>query len=88
MQSETQKKAVVGAFLNRSALFLLMLPVACFFWALHAYPPQEACWLGAAAAIYVWPVAGILFVVAAGFHVAPTSQRLGTATELRKAHGH
>ncbi|WP_036002207.1 hypothetical protein [Paraburkholderia caribensis] len=88
MQSETQKKAAVGAFLNRSALFLLMLPVACFFWALHAYSPHEACWLGVASAIYVWPVAGILFVVAAGFHVGPTSRRLKTAAELREAHGH
>lgn len=88
MQSETQKKAAVGAFLNRSALFLLMLPVAFFLWALHAYPPHEACWLGVASAIYVWPVAGILFVVAAGFHVGSTSRRLGTAGELRKAHGH
>ena len=75
MQSETQKKAAVGAFLNRSALFLLMLPVACFFWALHAYPPHDAYWLGFAAVIYVWPIAGVLFVIAAGFHVSRSSQR-------------
>jgi hypothetical protein len=89
MQSETHKKAAVGAFLNRSALFLLMLPVACFLWALHAYPPHEACWLGFAAAIYGWPVAGILFVIAAGFHVGPTTrQRAEITAELRKALGH
>lgn len=87
MQSETHKKAVIETFLNRSALILLMLPVACFFWALHAYSPHEACWIGVATAIYVWPVAGILFVVAAGFHVGPTRQRMKTAAELRKAHG-
>ena len=88
MQSEKHKKAAVGAFLNRSALFLLMLPVAFFFWALHAYPAHEACWLGVATAIYVWPVAGVLFVIAAGFHVGPASQRMKTAAELRQAHGH
>ena len=89
MQSETHKKAAVGAFLNRSALFLLMLPVACFLWALHAYPLHEACWLGFAAAIYGWPVAGILFVIAAGFHVGPaTRQRAEITAELRKALGH
>ncbi|MBN3753748.1 hypothetical protein PPMP20_18585 [Paraburkholderia phymatum] len=87
MQSETQKKAKVAAFLNWSALSALMSPVACFLWALHAYPPEYACWLAIAAAIYVWPVAGILFVVGAAFHVRP-SERRRTAAELREAHGH
>jgi hypothetical protein len=87
MQSETHKKATVAAFLNWSALSLLISPVACYFWALHAYPPHDACWLTVAAAFYVWPIAGILFVIAAGFHVCTTSQRLETAAELRKAHG-
>ncbi|SEK14018.1 hypothetical protein SAMN05192539_10812 [Paraburkholderia diazotrophica] len=87
MQSETHKSAKVAVFLNRSALSLLMLPVACFFWALHAYSPLEACWLGVAAAIYVWPIAGILLVIAAGFHVRTTSQRLERAGGLQDAHG-
>ncbi|MEM5433721.1 hypothetical protein [Paraburkholderia diazotrophica] len=86
MQSDTQKRAKVAVFLHRSALFLLMLPVACFFWALHAYPPQDACWLCVAAAIYVWPVAGILLVIAAGFHVC-TAQRLEKSGGLQEAHG-
>ena len=88
MQSETHKKATVAAFLNRCALFALISPVACFLWALHAYSPTEACWLGVATAIYVWPIAGILFVIAAGFYVRPTSQRLKSAAELRQVHGH
>ncbi|MPW18011.1 hypothetical protein GCT13_13945 [Paraburkholderia sp. CNPSo 3157] len=87
MQSETCKRATVAVFLNRSALSLLMLPVACFFWALHAYPPLEACWLCVATAIYVWPLAGILFVIAAGFHVCTPSQRLERAGGLQEAHG-
>jgi hypothetical protein len=81
MQTETHKKAVVGVFLNRSALSLLLLPVALFLWALHAYPPQYAFWLGFAAVIYIWPIAGVLFVIAAGFHVRPAGQRLGAADE-------
>lgn len=38
MQSETLKKARAATFLNRSALCLLMFPVACLIWALNAYP--------------------------------------------------
>jgi uncharacterized membrane protein len=87
MQSETHKKATVAAFLNWSALSVLMSPVACFIWALHAYPPLDACWLALATAIYVWPIAGILFVIAAGFHVSPL-QRRKAAAEWREAHGH
>lgn len=87
MRAETHKKAAAEAFLNRSALSLMLLPVAFFLWALHAYSLHEACWLGFAAVIYVWPVAGILFVVAAGFHVTPTRQRPQTAAEWREAHG-
>lgn len=87
MHTETHKKATVAAFLNWTALSILMLPVACFLWALSAYPPEYACWLGFAAAIYMWPVAGILFVVAAAFHVRPAKQRLETGARLRKAHG-
>jgi len=87
MQSDTHKRATVAVFLNWSALSLLMLPVASFFWALHAYPPLDACWLCVATAIYVWPVAGILLVVAAGFHVCAPSQRLAKADGLHEAHG-
>ena len=87
MQSETHKKATVAAFLNWTALSILMLPVACFLWALSAYPPEYACWLGFAAAIYTWPVAGILFVIGAAFHVRPASRRRENGAGLRKAHG-
>lgn len=88
MQPETHKKARVAVFLNRSALGLLTLPVACFFWALHAYPPQDACWLCLALAIYVWPMAGVLFVISAGFHVGPRRKRPERDVALRQAHGH
>lgn len=81
MQTETHKKATIGVFLNRSALSLLLLPVAVFFWALHAYPPQYASWLGFAAVIYMWPIAGVLFVIAAGFHVRPAGQASKAADE-------
>lgn len=87
MQSDAHKRATAAVFLNRSALVVLMLPVACFFWALHAYPPLDACWLCVAAAIYVWPIAGILFVVAAGFHVCAPGQRHEKSRGLREAHG-
>jgi hypothetical protein len=88
MQTETHKKAKVAVFLNRSALGLLMLPVACLLWALHVYPPQDACWLGFALAMYVWPIAGVLFVISAGFHVRTRSKRLRQDVGLREAHGH
>ncbi len=88
MQSETLKSARVAAFLNRSALGLLMLPVACFFWALNVYPPQDACWMGFALAIYIWPLSGILFLVSAGFHVPSPKQQRESDAALREAHGH
>lgn len=88
MQAETLKKAKAAAFLNRSALCLLMLPVACLVWALQAYPPQDACWLSFSLAIYIWPFAGVLFVISAGFHVGARSQRRQKDAGLREAHGH
>jgi hypothetical protein len=88
MQTEAHKKVVVGVFLNRSALFLLVAPVGCFLWALHARSLYDACWLCFAGAVYFWPVAGILFVVAAGFQSPPTRQRLPKAAVLYKAHSH
>ncbi|SDC87421.1 hypothetical protein [Paraburkholderia lycopersici] len=88
MQAETLKNARFAVFLKRSALCLLMLPAACFFWALHAYPTQDACWLCLSLATYVWPFAGVLFVVSAGFHVEPLDRRLEKDVGLRQAHGH
>jgi len=88
MQAETLKNARVAAFLNRSALCLLLLPAACLVWALHAYPPQHACLLCLALASYAWPFAGVLYIVSAGFHVDTPSQRLEQDAGLREAHGH
>lgn len=88
MQAETLKNARAAAFLHRSALCLLLLPAACLFWALHAYPPQDAIWLCFAVATYAWPFAGVLFVVSAGFHVRPPGRRLKKGAGLRQAHGH
>jgi hypothetical protein len=88
MQAETLKNARVAAFLNRSALCLLMLPAACLVWALNAYPPQYAFWLSFAFAIYIWPFAGILFVISAGFHVRKSARGLEQDAGFREAHGH
>ncbi|WP_028211277.1 hypothetical protein [Paraburkholderia mimosarum] len=88
MQTETLKKARAAAFLNWSALCLLMLPVACLLWALGTYPPQDACWLSFSVAIYIWPFAGVLFVVSAGLHVGTRARRLQKDAGLREAHGH
>jgi hypothetical protein len=88
MQAETLKNARVAAFLNRSALCLLLLPAACLMWALHAYPPQDAYWLCFAMATYAWPFAGVLFVISAGFHVPKSRRRIGKDAGFREAHGH
>lgn len=88
MQAETLKNARVAAFLNRSALWLLMLPAACLIWALHAYPPQDACWLCFSLATFAWPFAGVLFIVSAGFHTGPRIRRLEKDAGWRQAHGH
>jgi succinate dehydrogenase hydrophobic anchor subunit len=88
MHTETLKNAKVAVFLNRSALCLLMLPVACLFWALHAYPPRDACLLCFVLATYAWPFAGVLFLVSAGFHAGTGRQRLEEDTSWREAHGH
>jgi hypothetical protein len=88
MQAETLKNARAAVFLNRSALCLLMLPVGCLLWALHAYPPQDAYWLCFSLATYIWPFAGILFVISAGFRVHTPGPRLEKDAGLREAHGH
>ena len=88
MHAETLKNARVAAFLNRSALCLLMLPAACLIWALQAYPPQDAYWLCFSLATYAWPFAGVLFIVSAGFHVRTPDQRLENDAGFREAHGH
>lgn len=88
MHAETLKNARVAAFLNRSALCLLMLPAACLIWALQAYPPQDAYWLCFSLATYAWPFAGVLFIVSAGFHVRTPVQRLENDAGFREAHGH
>lgn len=88
MQSETLKKARAATFLNRSALCLLMFPVACLIWALNAYPPQDACWLCFSLAIYTWPFAGVLFVISAGFHAGSRGRRLKKDIGFQEAHGH
>jgi len=88
MRAETQKKARAATFLTRSALCLMLLPVACLVWALQAYPPQEAIWVCFSLAIYIWPFAGVLFVISAGFHVGARSQRRQKDAGLREAHGH
>lgn len=88
MHAETLKNARVAVFLNRSALCLLMLPAACLFWALHAYPPLDACLLCLYLGIYVWPFAGVLLIVSAGFQVGSTGRRLKKGTGFREAHGH
>lgn len=88
MQAETLKKARAATFLTRSALCLMLLPVACLVWALQAYPPQEAIWVCFSLAIYIWPFAGVLFVISAGFHVGTHSRRLEKDAGFREAHGH
>ncbi|HTR08512.1 MAG TPA: hypothetical protein VMJ11_18040 [Paraburkholderia sp.] len=88
MQPETLKNAAAAVFLKRSALCLLMSPVACLFWALNAYPPQDVLWLCFALATYVWPFAGILFVVSAAFHVGTRGRRPEKGAGLQEAHGH
>jgi hypothetical protein len=74
MQAETLKNVRAAAFLRRSALGLLMLPAAGILWALNAYPPQDAWWLCFALATDIWPMACVLFVISAGFDVAPRGQ--------------
>jgi len=88
MQAETRKNAKVAAFLNRSALCLLMLPAACLIWALQAYPTPDACWLCFSLATYAWPLAGVLFVVSAGFHVKTRGPQFENDAGWREAHGH
>jgi hypothetical protein len=88
MQAETLKNARVAAFLKRSALCLLILPAACLFWALHAYPPREACLLCLIMATYLWPFAGVLLLVSAGFQVGTTGRRHERRAGWREAHGH
>jgi hypothetical protein len=89
MQAETRKKAaVVERFLKWSALGLLLLPVAFFLWALPAYSMQDAVWICVSLAIYIWPFAGVLFVIAAGFHYGATHQRPKRHAGFRAAHGH
>jgi hypothetical protein len=86
MQTEAQKKAIAAAFLNRSALFLLIAPLGSFIWALKTGSPHDALWLCFATTAYVWPVAGVLFVIAIGFHAPSTRQRRDSAGFL-KVHG-
>jgi hypothetical protein len=88
MQTETLKNARVAVFLNRSALCLLLLPVACLYWALHVYPTQDACWLCFVLATYAWPFAGVLYIVSAGFHPGKRKQRRENDAGWREAHGH
>jgi hypothetical protein len=88
MQAETLKKArVVEGFLKWSALGLLLLPVAFLLWALPAYSMQDACWICFSLAIYIWPFAGVLFVISAGFHYGATHHPRKSAG-FREAHGH
>lgn len=88
MQAETLKNARVAAFLNRSALCLLIVPAACLVWALQTYPPQDAYWLCFSLATYVWPFAGVLFIVSAGFHTGTPRRRFKKDAGFRQAHGH
>ncbi|CAB3788391.1 hypothetical protein LMG28688_02679 [Paraburkholderia caffeinitolerans] len=88
MQGETLKNERAAVFLNRSALCLLILPVACLVWALQAYPPQDAYWLSFVFATFVWPFAGILFIVSAGFHTGTPGQQPKKRAGWRAAHGH
>ena len=88
MRAETQKKARAATFLTRSALCLMLLPVAFLVWALQAYPPQEAIWVCFSLAIYIWPFAGVLFIVSAGLRVRTPEPRLEPDAGFREAHGH
>ncbi|WP_233836903.1 hypothetical protein [Paraburkholderia sp. ZP32-5] len=90
MQAETLKKArVVERFLKWTALCILLLPVAFFLWALVAYSISDACWICLSLAIYIWPVAGVLFVISAGFHHGATHERPQSGSAgFRAAHGH
>ncbi|CAM2170025.1 conserved hypothetical protein [Paraburkholderia sacchari] len=88
MQAETLKNARAAVFLHRSALCLLMLPAACLLWALQAYPPQDAYWLSFVFATFVWPFAGILFIVSAGLHDGTVRQRPKKRAGWHAAHGH
>jgi hypothetical protein len=78
MRSEAQKKAIVATFLDRSALLLLIAPAGSFFWALKTGSPHDALWQCFATAAYIWPVAGVLFIIAVGFHAPSTRQRRDT----------
>ena len=88
MQAETLKNARVAVFLNRSALCLLLLPAACIVWALQAYPPQAAWLLCFSLATFAWPLAGVLFIVSAGFHAGTGRQHFEEDAGFREAHGH
>lgn len=88
MHTETNKNAKAAVFLNRSAKGLLLLPIACLAWALHAYPPQDACWFCLALATYAWPFAGLLFIVSAGLHTGTPTRRIKKDARWRAAHGH
>ena len=88
MQAETLKKAKAAAFLTRVALCLLLAPAAALVWALQAYPPQDAYWLCFSLVIYIWPIAGILFVISAAFHVRIPKQKTKREARWRAAHGH
>lgn len=88
MQAQTLKNARFAAFLNRSALFLFIAPIACLVWALQTYPPQDAYWLCFSLATYVWPCAGVLLIVSAGFHTGPSRRRFKKDSGFRQAHGH
>jgi hypothetical protein len=88
MQSQELKNAKVAVFLNRSALCLLLLPVACLCWALNAYSIQNAFLLSFVLATYSWSFAGVLYVVSAAFHVRTRHHRPEPDAGLREAHGH
>ncbi|MBN3857063.1 MULTISPECIES: hypothetical protein [unclassified Paraburkholderia] len=88
MQTETLKNARVAVFLNRSALCLLLLPVACMTWALNVYPPKDAFLFCFVLGTYSWSFAGVLYVVSAGFHVRTRNQRPEADAGFREAHGH
>ncbi|WP_322044942.1 hypothetical protein [Paraburkholderia sp. J67] len=88
MQTQTLKNAKAAVFLYRSAVCLLILPVACLVWALQTYPPLDACWLCLSLAIYGWPFAGVLFIIAVGLRGNTPDHHLEQDTGFREAHGH
>ncbi|MCC8392246.1 hypothetical protein LJ656_06560 [Paraburkholderia sp. MMS20-SJTR3] len=87
MQGETLKNVRAAAFLRWSALCLLMLPVTGLLWASNASPPQSAAWLCFSFVVYLWPLAGILLVISAGFDSARRTPYPEKDAIWREAHG-